>query len=168
MINDSLKIVEESNIPLGQDTPTDDLIYIYKIANKLESLCLKEKGIGIAAVQAGIPKNIYLIQNDKNYECFVNCKYEGIGEKKTKSIEGCLSLKNSDGSFRHFEVERYNEIRIVGKALRHNIDPPLILEDIDMVLNGFTAIVHQHEIDHAQGKMINHIGREIELIGGKC
>ena len=79
----------------------------------------------------------------------------------TDSIEGCLSLKNKEGSLRFFKVKRYKKVRVTGKMLLTDKDLKLI--DLDKELDGLMGTVYQHEIDHHRGILISDIGEELHL-----
>ena len=64
------------------------------------------KGIGLAAIQVGIPKRIIVldvIQKDeqKNPLCFINPIIKNLSDEKSKYEEGCLSIPNT-----FIEIER--------------------------------------------------------------
>lgn len=154
------KIVAVSDIPLAQDAPTDNLIELFRVCTQLERVCQDNHGAGLAAVQVGIPWKLFVVLRDTGYDYFVNCEYDGLGEKK-KSIEGCLSLRDEKG-LRRFEVDRYPTIWLKGKKLIVT-DAGLELQDVNKVVEGFHAIVCQHEIDHHRNLLISDIGKEIEI-----
>lgn len=158
-----LVIVPVDEIPKAKDALLDDLMSLFRLAAKMEPICDKEKGIGLSAVQVGVPLNFFIIKVGRNFEYFVNCEYEGIGDKQ-KSIEGCLSLKKDDGSFRRFEVDRFSAIKLTGKELKITNTPSVVLEDVSRLETGLRAIVLQHEIDHGNDILISQIGKEIELV----
>lgn len=157
---------------------------VYKITNKTDSLLLREKsgyikpnpkdqilqrfvkrlyttvtdsmslGVGIAAPQVGVLKNIIWIQRlDKEnlpFEVYLNPKITNYSEKKQRAREGCLSIPD------RFEVlnSRAQTITIeydTMKAEHHN-----------ETINGFTSIIFQHEIDHLNGILyLDHLAKEI-------
>lgn len=153
-----------------QDAPTSDLVKIFKICQDLQELCEKEKGIGISAIQAGLPWKIFLVKGDGNcplikkddYGYFINCDYKNIGDNKLMSLEGCLSIRSSDGRLRFFQLERFKKIILNGYRLLYNNG--LILnkleEEIDYSQQGN---VFQHEIDHQLGVegLISTKGKEV-------
>lgn len=161
----SLQLVSLENIPQAEDVFLDDLIGMYKVFVQLEYNCTAANGIGLSATQLGIPFKMFVVLRDQKYEYYLNCEYEGHGEKST-SIEGCLSLKDENGNIRRFEVERYSSVTIKGKQLFLSDSFPLSVEDINRTETGLFAVVFQHEIDHFSGreKMIDKIGKEIELL----
>jgi peptide deformylase len=176
----ALKIVPVNEIPAKvQDVPTDKPMELYKLLSQMQKVC-ESGGAGLSAVQVGIPLKLFLVNNYKwtpeaqkigrpenNFEYYLNCEYEpildakAIGGNKHESIEGCLSLKNPDGSSRQFLVNRYVGVRIKGKQLV--TDPDLAILDIDKEVDGYIAIVFQHEIDHQSGILISEIGQEMEM-----
>jgi len=160
-----LSIVPIADIPLAVEVPTDDLFPIFRIITQMERTCSDQEGIGLSAVQVGIPWKLFIVQRGDGYEYYINCEYTGIGEKQ-KSIEGCLSLRDSQSNLRRFEVERYASIRLKGKQLKISLETPsLVLEDINRVEDNLYSVVFQHEIDHdlQRDRMIDIIGTEVEF-----
>jgi peptide deformylase len=135
---------------------------LYKVFTQMETLCKNFNGIGLHAVQIGKPWDIYIIKNSNKFEYYMNCIYLQITNEKTISCEGCLSLTNKDNTSRHFIVERYKKIKVMGKRL--NTEGKLQFVDIDMELSvekdGIICIAHQHEISHGLGILISDIGKE--------
>jgi peptide deformylase len=170
-----IKIVAPEEIPTLEEikeVPGVDLIKVYKECLQLEELCDKEGGIGIAAVQAGIPWKLFLVKSDGNpftprgqYGYFINCTYERATDSKTiVSLEGCLSLRSPDGRLRHFQVERYDKIILSGQHLIIS-GASIYIEKIDRKIIGINeqCVVFQHEIDHHFGILLTDIGREVIL-----
>jgi peptide deformylase len=159
-----LQIVPVDQIPEAAEASTDNLIELFKLATKLQQVCFFRNGIGISAVQVGVPIKFFVINRGTSFEYYLNCEYEGSGEK-IKSIEGCLSLLDKDGNTRRFEVERYSEITVKGKQLVITDSSSLMLKDVNTVEKGLYSIVFQHEIDHQykRNRMIDIIGREMEF-----
>jgi len=158
-----LNLVALHEIPKAQDVPLENLMDIFRLCTKMEVICDKNDGIGLSAVQIGIPWKLFVIKRNRNYEYYVNCDYEGIGEKQ-KSLEGCLSIKNDKNEIRRFEVDRFANAKITGKQLIISGMPSLILQDVDRVEKDLYAVVFQHEIDHSKDILISSIGREIEIL----
>ena len=160
-----LAIVPVADIPQAVDVSVDNLLPVFRTITQMEQLCTAQEGIGLSAVQVGIPWKLFIVQRGHGYEYYINCEYNGIGEKQ-KSIEGCLSLRDSQGNLRRFEVDRYSSIAVKGKQLKISSDSPsLVLDDVDRIEHDLYAVVFQHEIDHFFGrsKMIDIIGIEIEI-----
>lgn len=156
-----LQLVEPRLIPKGQDCSGEDLVDLFKLGLLMQGLCVKQNGIGLSAVQVGVPLDFFIISFPSQYRFFINCKYEPLDDKKDKSLEACLSLRNLTGDLRFFEVERYSSIRVRGKELIS--EPELALIDFDSTPAEIVKIVFQHEIDHARQILISQIGKEIFL-----
>jgi peptide deformylase len=165
-----MQIVEINKIPTLdkiQDVPIDNLIEVLKVCQNLQILCEKENGIGISAVQAGIPWKLFLIKGDgtcpfikKNeYMYFVNCDYEDTIGEKIISLEGCLSVRSPSGQLRSFQVERFKNIILKGwyLSIEKNLDLKELSENVSALEQG---IVFQHEIDHQKSILISDIGKE--------
>ena len=87
------------------------------------------KGIGLAAIQIGIPKRIIVIDlNQDEKKNSINSVYE----------EGCLSVPNQFA-----EVERPNKCEV--EYLDFNGQKQLLKAD------GLLATCIQHEVDHLEG-----------------
>lgn len=161
-----LKIVPVHLIPKGQECPLNDFLELYKTGLLMQSLCDKEKGIGLSAVQTGIEWKLYIINysyiSKEDYRFFINCNYEKIGDEKFESMEGCLSLKTADGLNRYFLVKRPKKVRIIGKELLFE-NGKLAIKDISFECEGIEAIVHMHETDHGNGILISDIGVEHKI-----
>ena len=100
-------------------------------------------GIGLAAIQIGVPKNLIVIdlmtkEKKKNPMFFVNPKIVKKSTKMSKYEEGCLSIPNLFA-----EVQRPSECEV----------EYLDYEGRKKILkaNGLLATCIQHEIDHLKG-----------------
>jgi peptide deformylase len=166
-----MQIVEINKIPILdkiQDVPMDNPIEVLKVCQNLQILCEKENGIGISAVQAGIPWKLFLIKGDgtcpfikKNeYMYFVNCNYEDTIGEKIISLEGCLSVRSPSGQLRSFQVERFKNIILKGwyLSIEKGLDLKELSENVSALEQG---IVFQHEIDHQKSILISDIGKEV-------
>ena len=100
-------------------------------------------GVGIAAPQVGISKNIIWVQRfDKvNYpfEVYLNPKITRYSDQKQPCREGCLSIPNRSDTLN----VRSMTIEITYMNTYGNMRTESI--------TGFTAVVFQHEIDHLNG-----------------
>ena len=160
-----LKIVPVSEIPLVQYKAVDQTkISIAKLCILMENFCLKNNGIGLSAVQVGIPFNIFVAATSSkksNFFYFLDCQYEGIGEKNF-SLEGCLSILDKNNKTRIFKVERFKTINVTGYLL--NLKPELGIYKIDkMNFGNYFCNILQHEIDHANNILISDTGKEMEV-----
>jgi peptide deformylase len=157
-----MKLVAPEDIPLGEIVPLDNKAKIYNIFTNMIKMCEEKEGIGLSAVQVGLPYKMFVVKDGDKYRCFLNCDYEPTTEaKRTLSLEGCLSLRSLDGRLRFFEVERWDQIKVSGTEF--------CLSSIDFIF-GFIecvssplCVVFQHEIDHDKGVLISQIGKEVSL-----
>ena len=122
---------------------------VEKLISRMKATMFAESGVGIAAPQIGISRNIFLFvrvdQPNAPVEVAINPK---IVNHPDETIcferDGCLSIPNVAGnSIRYpwIEVEYLNEIgekvreKLVGYSRQDN----------------FVAVIFQHEFDHLQG-----------------
>lgn len=110
------------------------------------------EGVGIAAPQVGVRRNIIAVQRfDKEgepFEFYLNPEIvEHLGEKADGG-EGCLSVPELYGN-----VSRWQEI-----VLRYRDEQ--WVEHTERI-EGFTAVIFQHEVDHLSGRLfIDYLSAE--------
>ena len=100
-------------------------------------------GIGLAAIQIGIPKRIIVMdisrdENQKEPMYFVNPIIENKNSEKATYEEGCLSVPDQFA-----EIERPNTCEV--EYLDYNGKKQLLKA------NGLLATCIQHEMDHLEG-----------------
>ncbi len=173
---------EEFRLITNADSVTP--MRVYKITNKKDSLLLRTKsayikpnlqnkelqlfvkrlyatvtdsasmGVGIAAPQVGILKNIIWVQRfDKEhfpFEVYLNPKIIEYSEDKQTVKEGCLSIPNRTDTLN----SRSQSITIE----YDNLDGDHKTENV----KSFTAVIFQHEIDHLNGILyLDHLEKEV-------
>ncbi|HLO54781.1 MAG TPA: peptide deformylase [Saprospiraceae bacterium] len=132
------------NIDFVKDKRLLDLLI-----SRLKATMAAESGVGIAAPQVGISRNVFLFMRidkaDRPIEVAINPK---IISKPDETIcfegDGCLSIPDTRGnSIRYpwIEVEYINES---GQLVREKLTGYSRVDD-------FTSIIFQHEFDHLQG-----------------
>ncbi|MDD4342832.1 MAG: peptide deformylase [Eubacteriales bacterium] len=115
----------------------DDKI-IKIIDDMFETMYTTDTGVGLAAPQVGILKQIIVIDTQEE-EPFALINPEIVSsEGEVDSEEGCLSCPEEYGF-----VKRAEKVKV--KALNEKG------EEIEIDAEGFLAIVLQHEIDHLKG-----------------
>ena len=157
---------------------------VFKITNKKDSLLLRSKsnyikpspnnvvlktfvnrlyatvrdsismGVGIAAPQVGILKNIIWVQrfDKKNYpfEVYLNPQITKYSIEKQSVKEGCLSIPDRSDilNSRSFSIDiEYDTMNAEHKT---------------ETISDFTAVIFQHEIDHLSGILyLDHLEKEI-------
>jgi peptide deformylase len=109
-------------------------------------------GIGLAAIQVGIPKRMLVIDlskddEEKKPQVFINPEILQSSDERSTYEEGCLSIPDY-----YAEVERPSRIRVkhVGLDGKEQITEA----------EGLLATCLQHEIDHLNGVLfIDYISR---------
>jgi len=102
-----------------------------------------QDGVGIAAPQVGLNKRIVCVQRfDKAgepFECYLNAHIDSLGGEIAVGPEGCLSIPGKRGL-----VPRHTKVQIRYVA-------PGTTDERTEEVEGFTAVIFQHEIDHLEG-----------------
>ena len=114
-----------------------------KILDDMLETMYSANGIGLAAIQIGIPKNLIVIdlltkEKKKDPMYFVNPKIIKKSSKFSKYEEGCLSIPNLFA-----EIQRPTECEV--EYLDYNGKNKVLKAD------GLLATCIQHEIDHLKG-----------------
>ena len=154
-----LPIVEVPDPRLRQiSSPVEDVNDEVRalIADMFETM-YAAPGIGLAAIQVGVPRRILVIDLQEPEEedgepvrdprVFINPEIVKTSDLEVPYTEGCLSIPDQ-----YAEVERPDHIRArwldeQGKAHEENID-------------GLLAVCLQHEMDHLEGILfIDHLSR---------
>lgn len=176
---------EEKTLIMNADSITP--MRVYKITDKSDSLLLRMKstyikpnpndivlqnfvkrlyatvqdslsmGVGIAAPQVGILKNIIWVQrfDKKNlpFEVYLNPQITKYSEETQTVREGCLSIPDRSETLN----SRSKEILIEYDTLegRHQTE----------TIEGFTSVIFQHEIDHLNGILyLDHLQKETKNV----
>lgn len=99
---------------------------------------LGRPGIGLAAPQIGIEKNVAIIRINELKINLINSKIEKAYNQQIFREEGCLSFPNKVE-----DTLRYQEIYVT-----NNLEAPN-----SFICTGLTAVCVQHEIDHWNNKI---------------
>lgn len=104
----------------------------------------ENEGVGIAAPQVGILRRLVAVQRfDKEgepFEFFLNPEIVSKDDTLVAGSEGCLSVPEI-----YDDVERSRRITL--RYYDSSFTPH------EEVIEGFTAVIFQHEIDHLDGKL---------------
>lgn len=126
---------------------------IKKLASDMLETMYAAPGVGLAAPQVG--RNIRMIVLDpapasepRKPMVLINPELELLGESIVSEAEGCLSVPlNYRASVKRKERVRLKALNLQG-------------EQIDCEMDGFAAIILQHECDHLDGLLfIDHLSR---------
>ena len=139
------KILVEPNKLLRQvSQPVDEVNKeIQKLMDDMLETMYSANGIGLAAIQIGVPKNLVVIdlltkEKKKDPMFFVNPKILKKSSKMSKYEEGCLSIPNLFA-----EVKRPSECEIEYLDYEGN--------KTSLKATGLLATCIQHEMDHLKG-----------------
>lgn len=109
---------------------------------------LGKGGIGLAAPQIGIAKNIAIVRLGKGLDIdLVNCKLEQGFDPTLFREEGCLSFPG-----RVEDTTRFQEVYITNNLVRPH----------RFIATGLLAVVCQHELDHLNSTLI--MDRKIQKV----
>ncbi len=123
---------------------------LYELCKKMESAMQEVNGIGIAAIQIGVPVRVFLTGDP--LEIFINPKILELSSMKKKHWEACLSCPNTE-----VRTSRARTITI-------EYITPKDEEFVSMrrKFTGFDAVRIQHELDHLNGFLIRDRGKVYE------
>ena len=133
--NDILRKVSEPVEKVGKDEKIlmDDMLETMYAAN----------GIGLAAIQIGVPKRIIVMDlgkedGKKDPRYFVNPVIKNKNQSKSTYEEGCLSVPNQFA-----EIDRPSKCEV--EYLDYNGEKKILKAE------GLLATCIQHEMDHLEG-----------------
>lgn len=116
---------------------------IRQLVEKMTDIMLKHKGVGLAALQAGVPLRLFIISLDSSREAvkvYINPTVTPTGEPGSIE-EGCLSVPGVAA-----KIRRYQKCKVTATDLDGNE----FTEEAD----GLYARALQHEYDHINGLTI--------------
>lgn len=113
-----------------------------------------QDGVGIAAPQIGLSRRLVAVMRyDKEgmpFEIYPNIRIECFSSEKQTGPEGCLSIPGKSGN-----VERSEWVVI-------SYTDPSSLETVRDTVEGYTAVIFQHEADHLDGVLFT------DRMNGNC
>lgn len=101
----------------------------------------KHKGVGLSAIQIGIPLRLIVADVKEGKEIYINPKIERLGGTKKLMSEGCLSFPG-----RYENVMRSNKVTISYQDVDGNKK--------SLNASGLRAQMLQHEIEHLDGILL--------------
>ena len=113
---------------------------IRRLVEKMTDIMLENKGVGLAAPQAGVPLKLFIIsldQTKQGVKVFVNPTVTPAGELDSVE-EGCLSIPGL-----HTKIRRYKKCKVTATDLNGN--------EFTEEAEGLYARALQHEYDHIEG-----------------
>ena len=143
-----LKISRIGNpILFQQSRPVQDIKsdQVKQIIYNMTDTMLDAKGVGLAAPQIYLSKQIIIFRNPEDQDnaeikitALINPKLTKISDETDNQWEGCLSIPGMLGL-----VKRYSKIRYEGFDINGNL--------IQKEVEGLHARIVQHEYDHLMG-----------------
>jgi peptide deformylase len=125
-----------------------------KLMNDMVETMYHEGGVGLAAVQVGILKKVFVIDISDTKDqplYFINPQISFSSTSKSLMKEGCLSFPGVNSPS---QVERFTELEV--SYMDENGMPQT------MKATGFLAQAIQHEYDHLEGKVYTDHLAEVE------
>jgi peptide deformylase len=125
---------------------------IRSLADDMLATMYDAPGIGLAAIQIGVPRRMLVIDlakegEDKAPQVFINPEILAFSDQSSTYEEGCLSIPDY-----YAEVERPASITVKHVTLDG--------KEVTIEADGLLATCLQHEIDHLNGVLfIDHISR---------
>lgn len=135
-------VLREKALPVEEVTPE-----ILNLIKDMTETMYTASGVGLAALQVGVPKRIILVDGEEDGLIVLINPVIIKSEGEIVAEEGCLSVPDI-----YCQVKR--SLKVTIKALNQNGDP------IEITKEDLTARALQHEIDHLDGILfIDRIGR---------
>ncbi|MBD5538786.1 MAG: peptide deformylase [Desulfovibrio sp.] len=131
---------------------------IRQLAADMTETMYAAPGVGLAAPQVGRLVRMLVMdpgvqEGERAPRVLINPEIEPMGEVITSEQEGCLSVPLSYRA----DVPRWSKVRLKATALDGTA--------VDEVLEGFPAVVVQHEVDHLDGTLfidrMSHLRRTL-------
>ena len=125
---------------------------IRKLVEDMADSMYAAEGIGLAAVQIGVPKRVIVIDLDqkegkKNPQAFINPKITWASDEMAVFEEGCLSVP-----------EIWEDVERAAKIKAEYLDRDGKKHELEA--DGLLATCLQHEMDHLEGVLfIDHLSR---------
>jgi peptide deformylase len=134
-------VLREKALPVKREEIKSD--EIQTLIDDMVETMKKNQGMGLAAPQVSVSKQIVVIELDSEegqipMNVLINPKFKFLSKDESEDWEGCLSIDNLRG-----KVPRSRKVIVTaldGKG-----------KDITIEAEGIFAVVLQHEIDHLDG-----------------
>lgn len=126
---------------------------IHRLVQKMTDIMLENKGVGLAAPQAGVPLRLFIISLDasrENVRVYINPTVTPSGGFGTME-EGCLSVPGIST-----KIRRYKKCTVTATDLAGN--------EFTEEAEGLYARALQHEYDHIEGTtIVNRMGQVAKI-----
>jgi peptide deformylase len=126
---------------------------IHQLVQKMTDIMLENKGVGLAAPQAGVPLRLFILSlsgTRENVKVYINPTITPAGELDVIE-EGCLSVPGV-----HTKIRRYKKCTVTATDLDGN--------EFTEEAEGLYARALQHEFDHIEGTtIVNRMGQVAKI-----
>ena len=116
-----------------------------KLVDDMGATMEEHKGIGISAIQIGVPARVFIAE----MELFVNPKVVNRSSYMKKHWESCLSCPNIT-----VRTSRAAKITLKYDTIRESK-----WQNVEKTFTDWSAVVVQHEYDHLNGFLIEDRGK---------
>ncbi len=147
-----LVILPDSQLRLVSEPVAAVTDEIRRLADDMLETMYEAPGIGLAAIQIGVPKRVVTIDlsregEEKPPQVFINPEILWSSDELSTYEEGCLSIPDY-----YEEVERPAKVKVRSINLAG--------DTVEVDAEGLLATCLQHEIDHLNGVLfIDHISK---------
>ena len=121
-----------------------------EFASSLVETCKDHKGLGLSANQCGFPYRVFVMGAEDNYVAFFNPVIEWASDEQVQMAEGCLSFP-----FLILNITRPKSIKVSYYDF--------VGQQRDATLEGLSARVFQHELDHLNGIVYTDVCKPVAL-----
>ena len=147
-----------SEVLAGKARPVEKIDdNIRQLVDKMFEIMHANKGVGLAAPQAGVSLRLFIISIDGSKEklrVFINPTVTPSGDLATTE-EGCLSVPGI-----YTKIRRYKECEVTATDLDGN--------EFTEQAEGLYARALQHEYDHIEGMtVVNRMGQTARIVHRK-
>jgi peptide deformylase len=147
-----LVILPDSKLRLASEPVAEITPEIRRLAEDMLETMYDAPGVGLAAIQVGVPKRVVTMdvskkEGEREPMVLINPEITWRSEEKRVYEEGCLSIPEY-----YEEVERPDRIRFRYTTLDG--------ETVEREADGLMATCVQHEVDHLDGVLfIDHLSK---------
>ena len=162
-----MKIITDINFLRQKSTNVDSVEEAENIIGKIKGELINiDHGVGLAAIQIGIPKKVGVIKNGKDkdgnftFQYLINAELIDTDDEIVFYKEGCLSLPGYANNTKRFrQITIRNDVIEDGEFREEQrvFYYPMKDEYDYMNSDPLTCIAVQHELDHFDGKLITDV-----------
>ncbi|MHC4193395.1 MAG: peptide deformylase [Planctomycetota bacterium] len=131
---------------------------IHQLVARMTEIMLENKGIGLAAPQAGVPLRLFIISLDASKEgvkVYINPTVKPLTDEFESIEEGCLSVPGISTKIRRFRKCKVTATGLDGEEFTEEAE-------------GLYARALQHEYDHIEGITItDRMGSAAKIVHRK-